>query len=202
MISASSTNRVHDSQLVDRTGLGLPQWQLEFSLGPGRFQRNLLPGRITGRYDARMAVANGSPLAREGDPSSTVISDEFHRAVQDLLPTVLGYGTRSTYLTFTNAIDWWDFRHDGKALPDGVPDLVAAMTLNPGLRVLSLAGTDDVATPFHQTELDLARMPELAPRITVRNYRGGHMTYLDDASRAAEKADIAAFYAAALEAQR
>ena len=189
-------------QLVDRTGLGLPQWQLEFSLGPGRFQRNLLPGRITGRYDARMAVANGSPLAREGDPSSTVISDEFHRAVQDLLPTVLGYGTRSTYLTFTNAIDWWDFRHDGKALPDGVPDLVAAMTLNPGLRVLSLAGTDDVATPFHQTELDLARMPELAPRITVRNYRGGHMTYLDDASRAAEKADIAAFYAAALEAQR
>ena len=55
---------------------------------------------------------------RSGVPcSSTVISDEFHRAVQDLLPTVLGYGTQSTYLTFTNAIDWWDFRHDGKALP-------------------------------------------------------------------------------------
>ena len=34
-------------QLVDRTGLGLPQWQLEFSLGPGPLQRNPLPGRVT-----------------------------------------------------------------------------------------------------------------------------------------------------------
>jgi carboxypeptidase C (cathepsin A) len=189
-------------QLTARTGLGASQWQFEFSLGPGRFQRNLLPGQITGRYDARMAVPTHSSLAREGDPSSTVISAEFESAINRYLPDVLGYGSRTRYATVVNAIDYWVFSHDGRALPDGVPDLVAAMTLNPELRVLSLAGADDLATPFHQTELDLARMPEQSPRITTRTYAGGHMTYLDDMSRAAEKADLTAFYAAAVAAAR
>ena len=100
-------------------------------------------------------------------------------------------------MTSVNAIDHWDFSHDGNALPDGVPDLAAAMTLNPTLRVLSLSGVDDLATPFYQTERDLTRMPDLAPRITVRTYVGGHMTYLDDDSRVVEKVDVAAFYAEA-----
>ncbi|MFO1339551.1 MAG: peptidase S10 [Burkholderiaceae bacterium] len=186
--------------LVADTGLAQSQWQLEFSLGPDRYQRTLIDGQITGRYDARMAVATGSPLAREGDPSSTVISDEFARAIRAYLPGELGYGTRSSYATTVNAIDHWDFGHDGHALPDGVPDLAAAMTLNPDLRVLSLSGVDDLATPFYQTERDLARLPALAGRFTVRTYVGGHMTYLDDASRAVEKADLAAFYQAALAA--
>lgn len=184
--------------LVDRTGEPLPQWQLEFSLGPDRFQRTLKPGQLTGRYDARMAVPSGSPLANEGDPSSTVISTEFADAINAYLPQVLGYGTRSRYLSFVDAIAWWDFRHDGNPLPDGIPDLAAAMALNPTLRVLSLSGVDDLATPFYQTERDLKRLPALAPRITVRSYVGGHMTYLDDESRVMQKADLAAFYQAAV----
>ena len=183
-------------ELVNDTGVGLTQWQLQFSLGPDRFQRTLIAGQLTGRYDARMAVAANSPLAAEGDPSSTVISDEFFTAIQGYLPNVLGYGTQSTYQTFVNAIDYWDFSHDGQGLPDGVPDLAAAMTLNPVLQVLSLAGVDDLATPFYQTERDLTRLPDQAPRFTVRTYVGGHMTYLDDGSRVVEKADLAAFYAA------
>jgi carboxypeptidase C (cathepsin A) len=184
-------------QLVARTGEAQAQWQLEFSLGPDRFQRTLKPGQLTGRYDARMAVPSGSPLAREGDPSSTVISDEFATAMTSYLPQVLGYGTHSRYATLVDAISYWDFRHDGLELPDAVPDLAAAMTLNPALRVLSLAGVDDLATPFYQTERDLARLPELAARVTLRTYAGGHMTYLDDDSRAMQKADLAAFYQSA-----
>jgi carboxypeptidase C (cathepsin A) len=189
--------------LQANTGEAISQWQTEFSLGPDRFQRTLKPGELTGRYDARMAVPNGSPLASEGDPSSTVISDEFDTAINDYLPQVLGYGTRVRYTTFSNAINYWDFSHDGQQLPDGVPDLAAAMTLNPDLRVLSVSGVDDLATPFYQTERDLARLPELAPRFTVRTYVGGHMTYLDDDSRLAQKADLVAFYrsAAALAAK-
>jgi carboxypeptidase C (cathepsin A) len=34
--------------------------------------------------------------------------------------------------------------------------------------------------------------------VQVLNYMGGHMTYLDDASRARMKADLAAFYRSAL----
>ncbi|HEV8690300.1 MAG TPA: peptidase S10, partial [Ideonella sp.] len=132
------------NDLVDDTGVSLTQWQAQFSLGPDRFQRTLIAGQLTGRYDARMAVPTGSPLAAEGDPSSTVISAEFASAIQAYLPNVLGYGTRSAYLTFVNAIDYWDFSHDGQMLPDGVPDLAAVMTLNPALQVLSLSGVDDL----------------------------------------------------------
>jgi carboxypeptidase C (cathepsin A) len=180
--------------LQANTGEPVSQWQLEFSLGPDRFQRTLKPGEITGRYDARMAVPTGSPLAREGDPSSTVISDEFDNAINAYLPEVLGYGTRSHYVTVSDAISYWDFGHDGQELPDAVPDLAAAMAINPDLRVLSVAGVDDLATPFYQTERDLMRLPDLAPRLTVRTYVGGHMTYLDDGSRVVQKADLVSFY--------
>jgi carboxypeptidase C (cathepsin A) len=187
--------------LVANTGLAEGQWRAEFSLTPDRFQRNLMPGQLTGRYDARLAVPNGSPLAAEGDPSSTVISEEFYDAIQDYLPEVLGYGTRSRYTTFSDAIYYWDFSHDGLDVPDGIPDLAAAMTLNPTLQVLSTSGVDDLATPFRQTELDLQRLPQFADRLVVRNYVGGHMTYLDDASRVAQKADLVAFYRDSVAAQ-
>jgi carboxypeptidase C (cathepsin A) len=180
--------------LVAYTGLAEGHWRAEFSLGPNRFQHNLIPGQLTGRYDARMAVPDGSPLARDGDPSSTVISQEFYDAMQDYLPEVLGYGTRSNYTTFSDAINYWDFSHDGLQVPDGIPDLAVAMTLNPTLRVLSASGVDDLATPFYQTELDLQRLPQFADRFVVRTYVGGHMTYLDDASRVAQKADLVDFY--------
>jgi carboxypeptidase C (cathepsin A) len=111
---------------------------------------------------------------------------------------VLGYGTKSDYQTFTSAINYWDFSHDGNVLPDGIPDLAAAMTLNPSLQVLSASGVDDLATPFYQTELDLQRLPTMAQRFTVRTYVGGHMTYLDDDSRRAQKADLTAFYQSTL----
>lgn len=187
--------------LVARTGLAEPQWRSEFSLGPDRFQRNLVAGQITGRYDARMAVAHGHPLAREGDPSSTVIGAEFANAMAAYLPAVLGYGTRSRYTTFSDAISYWDFSHDGLAVPDGLPDLAAAMTLNPALRVMVASGVDDLATPFHLTERDLQRLPQFADRFVVHNYVGGHMTYLDDAARVAQKADLVAFYRASVAAQ-
>jgi carboxypeptidase C (cathepsin A) len=189
-------------ELVDNTGASLSLWQTEFSLGPNRFQRQLIPGQLTGRYDARMAVPVGSPLAAEGDPSSTVISGEFADAIVDYLPNVLGYGTKSRYQTFTDAISYWDFSHDGNVVPDGIPDLAAAMTLNPSLQVLSASGVDDLATPFYQTERDLQRLPSMASRFTVRTYVGGHMTYLDDDSRRAQKADLAAFYQSTLAAAR
>ena len=39
----------------------------------------------------------------------------------------------------------------------------------------------------------LARLGNL-PNVQTTFYRGGHMTYLDDGSRAAEKADLVQFY--------
>jgi carboxypeptidase C (cathepsin A) len=185
------------SQLVAYTGASLNLWQAQFNLEPYVFQPNLVPGKLIGRYDARVIATNGSPLAADGDPSSTVIDDQFARAIKAYLPQFLQYSNASTYVLLSNAINTWDFSHDGKVLPDGVPDLASAFAQNPALKVLSLNGYHDLATPFYQTELDIARLGTTGT-ITVKTYNGGHMTYLDDGSRPLEKADLAAFYASTL----
>jgi len=179
-------------ELVALTGAPAPAWNTNLDLDPLTFREVLVPGQLLGRYDARIAAATGSALAAGGDPSSTLITPPFAAAAQQLFEQELGYLASASYVTLSSAISSWDFRHDGQALPDAIVDLGAALARRPGLRVLSLAGYHDVATPFRQTELDFARLGT-QPTVFTRVYAGGHMTYLDDASRPRLKADIAAF---------
>ncbi|MDE2083191.1 MAG: hypothetical protein KGI90_17735, partial [Burkholderiales bacterium] len=178
--------------LAADTGIAQGLWQSQFNLYPGTFQASLLPGRITGRYDGRMSAALGSPLAADGDPSSTYITPSFTSTIASYLRDTLRYDTGSTYVVVGNAIASWDFSHAGRALPDTVPDLAADLAADPALRVLMVGGYDDLATPFHVTERDLARLGPSA-RVQLRIYPGGHMTYLDDATRVRQRADLQAF---------
>lgn len=180
-------------QLANTTGIPLNKWQLNFNLGPNYFQTNLLPGTLIGRYDTRVSAPFGSALASEGDPSSTFITLSFISAISTYLSSDLQYTNPSVYVALGNAIQLWNFAHDKLALPDAIPDLAAAMAQNPRLKVLSLNGYHDLATPFFETERDLARLGP-NPNVQTRFYAGGHMTYLDDASRALEKADLVRFY--------
>lgn len=184
-------------QLVDLTGLALGNWQFRFNKGPVDYQQNLIPGTLIGLYDARVSALTGSPLAREGDPSSTFVDGGFASGITSYLSSTLGYTTPSTYVLLGDAIRRWDFSHDALSLPDTIPDLAAAMTQNPQLRVISLNGYHDLVTPFFQTEQDLARL-DAGSNVETHFYVGGHMTYLDNASLAQEKADLEAFYASAL----
>jgi carboxypeptidase C (cathepsin A) len=109
----------------------------------------------------------------------------------------LQYTNPSSYVLLSNAIQTWNYVHDGQPLPDTIPDLAAALAQNPQLKVLSVNGYHDLATPFFQTERDLARLGP-TPNLQLRFYLGGHMTYLDDGSRPLEKADLAQFYQGAM----
>ena len=182
-------------QLVALTGAPLDAWTTNVNLGPTVFRNRLRPGQLLGRYDARIAAPLGSALAAQGDPSSTLINAPFAAAAQSRFADELKYVATAPYVTVSNAISTWDFRHDGRALPDTVPDLAAALTLAPGLRALAISGYHDLATPFRQTELDLARIVHSA-QIETRVYPGGHMTYLDDGSRRRIKDDVAAWLVA------
>jgi carboxypeptidase C (cathepsin A) len=184
------------TQLANLTGLSVPIWQANFNLRSPIYQANLIPGTLIGLYDGRVSAPNKSPLAADGDPSSTFITAGFTGAIGNYLSSNLGYTTPSTYTVTGNAINTWNFHHDGNALPDTVPDLAAALVQNPRLKVLSVNGYHDLVTPFFQTEMDLARLGP-SPNVTTRFYVGGHMTYLDDGSLPVEKADIATFYKAA-----
>ncbi|HKW80353.1 MAG TPA: peptidase S10 [Casimicrobiaceae bacterium] len=188
------------AQLVATTGMSLAGWQTRFNMDPGFYQFNLIPGTLIGRYDARVSAPMGSFLASEGDPSSTLINASFAQAITSYLNGGLQYTNPSSYVLISDVLNTWIFGHDGQLLPDTIPDLAAAIAQNPKLKVLSVNGYHDLATPFFQTERDLARLSP-NPNIQLRFYSGGHMTYLDDGSRVLEKADLAAFYQSALATQ-
>ena len=179
------------TRLANATGLGGHHWQAQLNLGPSYYRVNFVPGTLLGRYDSRVTQPGGTA---QNDPSSSFISASFAQGIASYLTTTLGYTTPSPYVTLGNAIQNWNFSHDGRPVPDVVPDLAAAMTLNPRLQVLVASGMHDLATPFYSTEQDLARLGASNPNIHIRNYIGGHMTYLDDGTRVRQKADLAEFY--------
>ncbi len=181
------------AQLASLTGLPAVDWQAQFNLEPGFYQTRLRPGVLLGLYDARVSAPVGSALAADGDPSSTYITPSFVSAIGTYLAMELQYTNPSPYTALSNAIQTWNFGHDGMALPDVIPDLATALAQNPDLQVLSLNGYHDLVTPFFQTETDLGRLGG-NPNVQTTFYRGGHMTYLDDGSRPLEKADLVQFY--------
>jgi carboxypeptidase C (cathepsin A) len=180
-------------QLVSTTGMPLAGWQARFNMDPDFYHANLIPGTLIGLYDARVSAPIGSALAIGGDPSSTFIDASFASTITAYLNGDLQYTNPSSYVLVSNAIQTWSFAHDGQPLPDTIPDLAAALAQNPQLQVLSLNGYHDLVTPFFRTERDLARLGPM-PNVQLRLYLGGHMTYLDDGSRALAKADLAQFY--------
>ena len=186
--------------LAAYTGIPAATWSSHFNLSIGDFQTLLLPGRITGLYDGRMTAAVGSALASQGDPSSTFLNSSFSTRIGSYLQGELRYTNASTYVLLSGAINTWDFRHAGRALPDTVPDLAAVLASDPRLAIHVISGYHDLVTPFHVTETDLARLGSPA-RVQVHNYNGGHMSYLDDGTRPVQKADLVAWYAQRLAAR-
>ncbi|MES2296190.1 MAG: peptidase S10 [Pseudomonadota bacterium] len=182
------------TQLAASTGMPEARWRQDVDLGPGTFQFQLLAGQLMGRYDARVIAPTGSALAQGGDPSLAVINAAFSSSVAPYLNNSLKYSARSDYISSANNIGSWKFSHDGKVLPDTVPDLAAAILQNPGLKVLAMSGYYDLATPFYQTERDLARLGA-NPNIHIRNYASGHMAYLDNLVRPVQRVDLRSFYA-------
>jgi pimeloyl-ACP methyl ester carboxylesterase len=185
----------HISALVAFTGLGAGTWQQQFDMDYDTFRHHLIANTTLGVYDGRMSALIGSPLDADDDPSNTFVEPGFQSEIRALLPA-LGYTNPSTYVMSSNAINTWNFSHGNRALPDVVPDLSAALALDPQIKILFLGGEHDLITPFHQTELDVARLGGGAP-VALHFHPGGHMTYLDDGSRPLMKAELAAFYASA-----
>jgi len=92
----------------------------------------------------------------------------------------LGYDPGSDYTVLGQAGEYWDFSHDGLALPDTIADLQAAVTRDPTLKLLSLNGYHDLATPFYSAYYTIDRMllsPEARANITHLYFPSGHMIY-------------------------
>ncbi|WP_096723853.1 S10 family serine carboxypeptidase-like protein [Paraburkholderia acidicola] len=163
-------------------------------------QTVLVPGSTIGRYDGRVVLPNSDPrLASDNDPSDILINTPFTNALAAQMPGYLGYQAPNAKFSLLNddIIGVWNFSHGGQPNPDTIPDLLAALTLNPQLKVLSLNGYHDLATPYYETEKELARLqtvPGLNPNIQLTFYQGGHMIYLDNVARPKMQADLVSYY--------
>ena len=174
-----------------------------------RFRKELLRDQraTIGRFDSRYTgvdddAAGESP---DYDASSTAITGVYVGSFLDDVTRNLGYQTDLTYrLSAREGDDFkWDWTHKG---PDGrsqnvadvTADLSAAMRINPHLRLLSLNGYFDMATPFFSTERDLKHMmlePALRPNLQFHYYPAGHMAYLNPDALHMMRVDLERFYA-------
>ncbi|MFY4695554.1 S10 family peptidase [Burkholderia glumae] len=179
-------------------------------VGPSRFRKQLLrdESRSLGRYDARVEGIDYDDAGEhpDFDASAASISSVFEAALHEHLANDLYYRPADRYRVFNDAaLMQWDWKHrewwgERLAVPYAAGDLAEAMRQNPRLRVMSLNGYFDLATPFYATEYALAHLGverALQANVEIRHYPAGHMIYLDDAALHAMKVDLARFYQAA-----
>jgi len=202
-------------QMAQLTGLS-PDYILRSNLrvNPDRFRRELLRDRhqIIGRIDSRY-VGTEPDNAGEGtdyDPQGSAITGAFVGALNDYLFRDLGYKTPLVYRPnnyggIYGGESSWDFTHkapDGRQqIADTSVDLANAIRQNPRMKILSVNGYYDLATPFHGAEYEFQHMalePQLQANIRYTYYAAGHMMYIDPASASQLKADLAQFYASAM----
>jgi len=174
-----------------------------------RFQKELLRDqRLTvGRFDSRYTGIDSDAAGErpETDASDTAISGAFIATFRDYLTNTLGYRTEMPYQVAAYDLKGfdWDWKHKApnsrwdQQMPDVALDLAAAMRANPYLKVLSLNGYYDMATPFFGTEYDLDHMmlePQQQQNIEFRYYPSGHMVYLNPDALHMLHRDLADFY--------
>jgi carboxypeptidase C (cathepsin A) len=173
-----------------------------------RFRKELLRdqrltiGRLDSRYTGIDTDAAGS--STEYDPSNTAISGAFVASFSDYVSHDLNYHTDMNYQVEAYGLPHfdWDWKHkpprgEQQIVPDVALDLSATMRVNPYLRVLSLNGYYDMATPFFATEYDMAHMmlePGQQRNLEFRYYPSGHMIYLNPEALHQLHHDLSAFY--------
>ncbi|HEX3887022.1 MAG TPA: peptidase S10 [Phenylobacterium sp.] len=166
--------------------------------------------RILGRYDTRFTGINVDNVGAnaEYDPSDTGINGAYVAALHEWLETGLGYTSDLNYWpSGPNINQSWDWRHrppggfGGGGRRENVANTAAdmgmAMRENPHLKIFSLNGIYDMATPFFGTEYDINHLyldPSIKNNVRFGYYPSGHMVYLNQDALKQLKADVAKFY--------
>jgi len=226
-LAAGSRLSVEETNAVAATYAELTGLSADYVVRSGlrvldhRFRKELLRDeqRIVGRYDGRVA---GYDLDAASDAETFVVDDAYlspayGSLVNAYLRDELGWQDPEERKSFAG-FDWdssepgkgWVWKHKMPAgtktfggreatYPCVVPDLAAALVRHPRLKVLAANGYFDLATPFFQTELDLAHLgvpTALLANLARTYYRAGHMLYTSEDDLTKFVADLGRFYAA------
>jgi carboxypeptidase C (cathepsin A) len=189
---------------------GLPVAYIEkanLRIDGGEFEKTLQDdtGTTTGRLDTRFSGPTMDPLSKEADydPQSAAISSAYVSTFNDYVRRVLHYGEGLAYKPEIDVFKWWDMQHQppgaSEKLPQSanvMPDLAAAMKMDPDLKVMLNAGYYDLATPYYEGIYEMRHLPipqRLQANITFKQYESGHMVYAHAAALKALHDNVAAF---------
>jgi carboxypeptidase C (cathepsin A) len=174
------------------------------------FTRELLRDerKVLGSYDATITTTDPFP-DRETfagpDPTLAGIGPAYTTAINRQLRSEIGVETDREYVVLSHEVsELW--RNDAPqhffTPPVGATDdFRYGMSLNPHMKAFITHGRYDLVTPYYASDRlrNLMRLdPEMASRLTVRHFGGGHMFYAWENSRREFTAAIAAFVADAV----
>jgi carboxypeptidase C (cathepsin A) len=194
------------SKLAERMArfTGLSKEYVERSnlrVGPARFRKELLraEGRTIGRYDSRLegADADSAGESPEYDPSYASVQGAFTAVFNDYVHDELKWETDQTYEILTDKVRPWSYEKQQNRYVDTAEMLRQAMAQEPHLRVLSLNGYYDMATPFFATEYTFDHVALEAPtagRVKLTYCDAGHMLYTYKPCLDGLKSSLSDFY--------
>lgn len=168
------------------------------------------PGTVASPYDATVSIPDAFPertFASAPDPVldglrapvTTAMLQVYRRL--DWQPE--GAPNRQYELLNEAVNNAWDYGRSN-VRPEALTALRQYLALDGTARVLVEHGLYDLVTPYFTSVLLLDQVPRVgAPgRLSLQAHAGGHMFYLDDASRAALRDDAADLVKAALDARK
>ncbi|HSI96887.1 MAG TPA: hypothetical protein VK926_00865 [Gaiellaceae bacterium] len=171
------------------------------------FTRELLRDerKVVGLYDATITATDPFP-DREPfagpDPTLAGIGPAYTMAINRLLRSEIGVETEREYTVLSYEVHTaWKIdseQHAFQPPPGATDDFRYGMSLNPHLKAFVTHGRYDLVTPYFASDRlrNLMRLdPEMAGRLTVRHFGGGHMFYAWEQSRREFADAIASFVA-------
>jgi carboxypeptidase C (cathepsin A) len=176
----------------------------------GAFTRELLRDqrKVLGLYDTTITATDPFP-DREAfagpDPTLHGISPAYTTAINRQLRSEIGIDTDREYTLLSLEVNeaWRNDAPEHFFTPPvgATDDFRYGMSLNPHMKAFITHGRYDLITPYYETDRlrNLMRLDrDMAGRLTVRHFNGGHMFYAWEASRREFTAAIAAFVANAV----
>jgi carboxypeptidase C (cathepsin A) len=192
------------TRLIDRVAAitGLPRAVVEAAKGrvdETLFSREVARrnGKVTSSYDPDITGDDPDPSVLRpdfADPFLAALKAPLTTAIATLLRTN-GKPPAPPYVVSNDTVfqSWrWNADH---GMPESVTALRKMLALDRGLRVLVAHGYSDLQTPYFESTLILSQLPDFGGRVVQRNYRGGHMFYSRDVSRAQFRRDAEFFFA-------
>ena len=151
---------------------------------------NRTNGRIGSIYDATVTVGDPDPhrnMSAYPDPITEGLSAPVTGAMMAIYSGKLNWRPDGVYHLLNKSVfPQWDWgRSIGR--PQSLEALQQTLSVDPRTRVLIAHGLFDLRTPYFTTVRLLNAMSDAgtANRVRLEVYAGGHMFYINDASRAA-----------------